>query len=171
LTSTAERISQLRGAARYAGSRVPRVEDPRLLSGRGTFVDDIQLPRMLHCCFVRSPYARARIVRIDVSEAAALPGVHAVFVGADLNPLSVLPQPEPTSPYFLVDVPWEPLSTQEVRFVGDPVAMIVAHDRYVSEDAIELVDVEYEPLPPRVSYEDREPEWFVHQQLGSNSSG
>jgi carbon-monoxide dehydrogenase large subunit len=148
------------------------VEDPRLLSGRGTFVDDIQRPGMLHCCFVRSPYARARIVGVDVSEAAALRGVHAVFVGADLNPLSVLPPPEPTSPYFLVDVPWEPLSTEEARFVGDPIAMVVAADRYVAEDAIELVGVEYEPLRPRISYEDREPEeWFVHQQLGSNSSG
>ena len=125
MTITAESISQLRGVGRYAGARVPRVEDRRLLSGRGTFVDDVERPGMLHCCFVRSPYARARIVSIDVSEAVALPGVHAVFLGADLNHISVLPQPEPTSPYFMVDVPWEPLTTDEARFVGDPIAMML----------------------------------------------
>jgi carbon-monoxide dehydrogenase large subunit len=76
----------LAGAARYAGSRVHRVEDARLLTGRGTYVDDVQLPAMLHACFVRSPYARARIVDIDPSEALTLAGVRAVFVAADLNP-------------------------------------------------------------------------------------
>jgi aerobic carbon-monoxide dehydrogenase large subunit len=151
---------------------VPRVEDARLLSGRGTFVDDVERPGMLHCCFVRSPYARARIVSIDVSGAAALAGVHAVFVGADLNPLSVLPTPEPTSPYFMVDTPWAPLTTDEARFVGDPIAMVIADDRYIAEDAIELVDVEYAPLPPLVSYEDVDrDDSFVHQHLSSNSSG
>jgi CO/xanthine dehydrogenase Mo-binding subunit len=76
----------LGGAARYAGSRVHRVEDPRLLTGRGSFVDDIQLPGMLHACFVRSPFPRARILNVDTSGAAALAGVQAVFVAADLNP-------------------------------------------------------------------------------------
>ncbi|HZU48069.1 MAG TPA: xanthine dehydrogenase family protein molybdopterin-binding subunit, partial [Mycobacterium sp.] len=73
-------------AARYAGTRVQRVEDTRLLTGRGTFVDDVARPGMLHACFVRSPFARARINRIDASAALALPGVRAVFVAADLNP-------------------------------------------------------------------------------------
>ena len=98
--------------------------------------------------------------------------MHAVFVGADLNSLSVLPTPEPTSPYFMVDTPWAPLTTDEARFVGDPIAMVVADDRYIAEDAIELVDVEYEPLPPLVSYEDDGLEdRLVHEHLGSNSSG
>ena len=67
MTTAAELTPQFRGAGRYAGSRVPRVEDARLLSGRGTFVDDVVRPGMLHCCFVRSPYARARVVSIDVT--------------------------------------------------------------------------------------------------------
>src|SRR6476646_3522935 len=74
------------GSSRYTGSRVRRVEDARLLTGRGTFVDDVQRPGMLHVCFVRSPYARARIEGIDTTNALALPGVHAVFVGTDINP-------------------------------------------------------------------------------------
>ena len=73
------------GAARYTGSRVHRVEDVRLLTGAGTFVDDITRPGMLHACFVRSPHARARIVAIDASAALEIPGVHAVFTAADLN--------------------------------------------------------------------------------------
>ena len=73
-------------AARYTGARVHRVEDARLLQGRGTFVDDIVRPGMLHGCFVRSPVARARMGQIDVTMALALPGVHAVLTAADLNP-------------------------------------------------------------------------------------
>src|SRR3954465_9055249 len=73
-------------AARYSGARVRRVEDLRLLTGRGTFVDDISLPGMLHACFVRSPFARARITSIDASAARAVPGVVAVFRASDLNP-------------------------------------------------------------------------------------
>src|SRR3546814_15883653 len=73
-------------AGRYAGTRVHRVEDARLLTGRGTFVDDVDRPGMLHACFVRSPFARARIGEIDASEALALPGVHAVLTAADITP-------------------------------------------------------------------------------------
>src|SRR5580692_9895735 len=73
------------GAARYAGSRVHRVEDARLLTGAGTFVDDITRPGLLHACFVRSPHPRARILSVDASAALALPGVHAVFTADDLN--------------------------------------------------------------------------------------
>ncbi|HNM83891.1 MAG TPA: xanthine dehydrogenase family protein molybdopterin-binding subunit, partial [Mycobacterium sp.] len=71
---------------RYAGTRMPRVEDTRLLTGHGTYVDDIIRPGMLHACFVRSQYARARIAGIDTSAALAMPGVHAVFTAADLTP-------------------------------------------------------------------------------------
>ena len=74
------------GTTRYAGNRVHRVEDARLLTGQGTFVDDIHRPGMLHACFVRSPFPRARIDGIDATEALALPGVHGVFTAADLNP-------------------------------------------------------------------------------------
>ena len=73
-------------AARYAGVRVNRLEDARLLTGAGSFVDDVSRPGMLHACFVRSPFARARIGAIDTGDALAVPGVHAVFLAADLNP-------------------------------------------------------------------------------------
>src|SRR2546430_12153152 len=73
-------------AARYAGARVPRVEDARLLTGHGTYVDDVVRPGMLHACFVRSPLARARILGVDAAEALAVDGVHAVFTAGDLNP-------------------------------------------------------------------------------------
>ncbi|MDX6744891.1 xanthine dehydrogenase family protein molybdopterin-binding subunit [Actinocorallia sp. A-T 12471] len=136
--------------SRYAGTRVRRVEDRRLLTGHGTFVDDVTRPGQLHACFVRSPLARARIEAIDASEALALDGVHAVYTAADLNPAvreawyTLIGQVE--------DVPRPPLAEDEVRFVGDPVALVVADDRYLAEDAVDLVIVDYEPLPPVVDY-------------------
>jgi carbon-monoxide dehydrogenase large subunit len=139
------------GAARYVGTRINRVEDARLLTGRGTFVDDITRPGMLHACFVRSPFARARICGVDASRALALAGVHAVFLAADLNGdvheqwYSMMGRTTPTTPL-------PPLAHGEVRFVGDPVALVVAESRYIAEDASELVDVDYEPLPPVVDY-------------------
>ncbi|KAB2381301.1 xanthine dehydrogenase family protein molybdopterin-binding subunit [Actinomadura montaniterrae] len=138
-------------AARYAGTRVPRVEDPRLLTGHGTYVDDVTRPGMLHACFVRSPLARARILGVDAAEALAADGVHAVFTAADLNP-DVREQWYTLIGKDVPDTPRPPLAEGEVRFVGDPVAMVVATDRYVAEDAAELVAVDYEPLPPVVDY-------------------
>lgn len=132
-------------ANRYAGRRVPRVEDSRLLTGRGTFVDDVTRPGMLHACFVRSPFARARIKGIDATAALALPGVHAVFTAADLNP-DVREAWHAIAGKDVPDTPRPPLAEGEVKFVGDPVALVVAESRYVAEDAIELVDVDYEPL-------------------------
>ncbi|MGH3076097.1 MAG: xanthine dehydrogenase family protein molybdopterin-binding subunit, partial [Gaiellales bacterium] len=159
------------GAARYAGARVNRVEDARLLTGRGTYVDDISLPRMLHACFVRSPFARATVGRIDTAAALAAPGVHDVFTAADLNPdakeqwhTSVGPE----SP----ETPRPPLAEGEVRFVGDPVALVVAESRYLAEDAAELVEVDYEPLPAVVDYAQAErAEALVHERHGSNLIG
>src|SRR3954466_7162313 len=139
-------------AGRYTGPRVRRVEDPRLLQGRGTFVDDIVRPGMLHACFVRSPFARARIGAIDTTAALELPGVRAVFTAADLNPGAH----EGWYTSMGKDVPDTPrpaLAEGEARFAGDPVALVVAIDRYVAEDAAELVDVDYEALPPVVDYE------------------
>jgi aerobic carbon-monoxide dehydrogenase large subunit len=159
------------GATRYAGARINRVEDARLLTGRGTYVDDVTLPGMLHACFVRSPYARAAIGGIDTTEAEALPGVRHVFTAADLNPgvheqwhTSIGPKsPETRRP---------PLAEGEVRFVGDPVALVVAEDRYVAEDAAELVAVDYEPLPAVVDFTAAEAsEALVHEGHGSNLIG
>jgi carbon-monoxide dehydrogenase large subunit len=156
------------GFTRYTGARIPRVEDPRLLQGHGTYVDDITRPGMLHACFVRSPLARGRIVSIDATEARALPGVRAVFLAEDLNPgvhEQWHSQLGPQSP----ETPRPPLADDEVRFVGDPVALVVADNRYVAEDACELVIVDYEPLPPIVDYLAAvDADVLVHEGHGSN---
>ncbi|MEU6352939.1 xanthine dehydrogenase family protein molybdopterin-binding subunit [Streptomyces sp. NPDC047072] len=137
--------------ARFTGTSMPRVEDPRLLTGTGTFVDDVVRPGLLHACFVRSPLARARIVGIDVTEALQLEGVHAVFTAQDLNS-GVREQWYTLNGRDDPDTPRPPLAEGEARFVGDPVAMVVADDRYLAEDAAELVVVEYEELPPVADY-------------------
>ncbi len=129
------------------GARVPRLEDPRLLAGRGAFLDDLELPRMLEGAVLRSPYAHARIVSIDASAARELPGVFDVLTGAELAEL-VAPQP---IIYRLIpdQRPTDALAmaTDRVRWVGQPVAAVVATDRYVAEDALALIAVDYEPLP------------------------
>ncbi|KUH79916.1 MULTISPECIES: xanthine dehydrogenase family protein molybdopterin-binding subunit [unclassified Mycobacterium] len=133
-------------ATRYAGARVPRIEDNRLLTGRGTFVDDVVRPGMLHACFVRSPFARATIKGIDASAALAMPGVHAVFTAEDLNP-DVKEAWHAVAGKDLADTPRPPLAEGEVKFVGDPLALVVADNRYLAEDAADAVEVDYEPLP------------------------
>jgi aerobic carbon-monoxide dehydrogenase large subunit len=139
------------GAARYAGRSVQRVEDARLLTGAGTFVDDITRPGMLHACFVRSPHARARIVSVDASAALALAGVHAVFTAADLN-ADVREAWYTGTGQAVPDTPRPPLAEGEARFAGDPVALVIADSRYIAEDAAELVDVDYEPLTAVADY-------------------
>jgi carbon-monoxide dehydrogenase large subunit len=133
-------------ATRYAGTRVPRVEDTRLLTGKGTFVDDVQRPGMLHACFVRSPFARATINGIDTAAALALPGVYAVFIAEDIN-ACVKEAWHAVAGKDIPDTPRPPLAEGEVKFVGDPVALVIAESRYVAEDAVDLVEVDYEPLP------------------------
>src|SRR3954454_10413862 len=133
-------------ATRYAGGRVPRVADTPLLTGHGPFVGDVSRRGRLHACFVRSPFARARVNAIDTSAALALPGVQAVFVAEDLNP-DVMEAWHAVAGKDIADTPRPPLAEGEVKFVGDPVALVVADSRYVAEDAVELVDVDYHPLP------------------------
>jgi len=158
-------------AARYVGARVQRVEDPRLLTGHGTFVDDVVRPGMLHACFVRSPMARARIGGIDASEALALDGVHAVFTPEDHNP-DVREQWYTLMGKDMPDTPRPPLAEGEVRFAGDPVALVVATDRYVAEDGADLVVVDYEPLPPVVDYATaQESTELVHASYPGNLAG
>jgi carbon-monoxide dehydrogenase large subunit len=158
-------------AQRFVGSRIPRVEDARLLTGNGTFVDDIIRPGMLHACFVRSPYPRAQILRIDASEALAMPGVHAVFVADDLNRdvheqwYTMLGKATPVTPL-------PPLAEHEARFVGDPVALVVAESRANAEDATEVVVVDYEPLAPVVDYlAAEESDALVHADYPGNVVG
>jgi len=158
------------GAARYAGSRVSRVEDARLLTGAGTFVDDIVRPGMLHACFVRSPHPRARIIGINAAAALELPGVHAVFTAADLNG-DVREAWYTGTGNQVPDTPRPPLAEGEARFAGDPVALVVADSRYLAEDAAELVDVDYEPLPAVADYAQAAAGIRVHQDYDGNLAG
>ena len=158
-------------AARYTGGRVRRVEDARLLTGQGSFVDDVSRPGMLHACFVRSPFARARINGADASEALALPGVVAVFFADDLNP-DIREQWYTTSGRDIPDTPRPALAAEEVRFVGDPVALVIADNRYIAEDAAELVEIDYEPLTPVVDYTQAETvDALVHPGYPNNVAG
>jgi carbon-monoxide dehydrogenase large subunit len=156
------------GAARYVGARVQRVEDARLLTGRGTFVDDVSLPGMLHACFVRSPFARAAIRAIDTSAALGLAGVHFVFTAADLNP-GAQQQWHTSVGTQSPETPRPPLADGEARFAGDPVALVVAESRRVAEDAADLVVVDYDPLPAVVDYTTAESAAeLVHDAHGTN---
>ena len=122
--------------------RMTRKEDARFVRGRGTYVDDVRLPGMLHGAILHSPYAHARIVSIDTSAAEAHPKVKAVITGATLAGLNLAWVP--TLSYDTQAV----LATDKVRFQGQEVAFVVAEDRYAARDALELIEVEYEPLPP-----------------------
>ena len=156
------------GTTRYAGRRIHRVEDQRLLTGRGRYVDDVFLAGMLHACFVRSPLPRARILNIDTDEAQALPGVFAVFTALDINP-GVHEQWNTMHTRHSPQTPRPPLAHGEVRFVGDPVALVVADNRYIAEDACDLVYVDYDPMPPVVDYlAAEEADQLVHADHGSN---
>ena len=159
-------------AGRFVGQSVKRLEDPRLLTGQGRYVDDVVVPGMLHATFVRSDLPRARITRIDADAARAVPGVHAVLTGADLNTglgsmqptmwAAVATPPGPCAPVT-------PLAGDDVRFVGDPVAIVVAESRYLAEDAAELIEVDYEPLEPVVDFVTAaDSTELVHSELESN---
>jgi carbon-monoxide dehydrogenase large subunit len=139
-------------AQRYIGERIKRNEDPRLLTGQALFVDDVEIPGMLHAAFKRSDYAHARILSIDVSAARQKPGVVAVFTAADMGndwmPGPPLVSPPPT----VKDVTFHsrrqaPLVKDKVRHAGEAVAVVIAESRYIAEDAVEDIVVEYEPLP------------------------
>jgi aerobic carbon-monoxide dehydrogenase large subunit len=128
---------------KYIGVRLPRVEDRRLAAGRHRYTSDMQLPGMLEVAIVRSPYAHARITAVDVTAARELEGVLAVVSAADMTDAS----PVPDYMDWAGAVRFFPLSHEKVRYVGAPVAAVVATDRYLAEDAVELVQVEYEELP------------------------
>jgi CO/xanthine dehydrogenase Mo-binding subunit len=128
---------------RAIGTREPRREDRRLLTGRGRFVGDIRLPGMLEAVFVRSSLAHARIASIEYDFALGIDGVETVLVAEDLGELSLFSQRHPN----LLLTPQHPLAQEKVRFVGEAVAMVVAANRYVAEDALEQISVEYDELP------------------------
>ncbi|HET9092893.1 MAG TPA: molybdopterin cofactor-binding domain-containing protein, partial [Acidimicrobiales bacterium] len=129
------------------GSRVPRLEDPRLLTGAGSFVDDVDRPGQLHLRVVRSTVAHGRILAVDVASALEMPGVVLARTGAELClppiPVRVSPDPGQLEPYL------QPvLARERVRYVGEPIAVVLAEDPYLAEDAAELVEVIYEGLEP-----------------------
>src|SRR5437870_1729010 len=125
---------------------------------------------MLHATFVRSDVARARLTRVNTSAARALDGVVAVLTGADLNPILA------GDMHATVGLGWgaplQPLAGDDVRFVGDPIALVVGGSRYLAEDAAELVEVDYDPLPPVLDMETAaSAEEIVHDELGTNVAG
>jgi aerobic carbon-monoxide dehydrogenase large subunit len=134
-------VPEIRGI----GHSVKRVEDDRFIRGKGNYVDDLKLPGMLHMAILRSTYAHARIRSIDTSAAAALPGVVAVVTGELMAQHNLAWMPTLSGDTQAV------LATDKVRFQGQEVAAVVAEDKYVAKDALELIRVDYEPLPPIVS--------------------
>lgn len=156
------------------GARIKRSEDPQLLTGRAQFVDDVDIPGMVHAAFKRSDYAHARITGIDVTAARALPGVLAVYTAADLGdylqPSPLLVQPPPTQHIVFNQRTATQLAQNKVRYVGEPIAMVVAESRYLAEDAAEQIVVDYEPLPAVVDLEAAmAPDApLVHEDVGSN---
>ena len=155
-------------AAPYIGTRVPRKEDRRLITGTGTYTDDIVLPGMVHAHLVRSPHAHARITRIDTVAAKRAPGVVTVLSGAETTGTGTLP--------LFVNVPGIkqskhfPLATDKVRYAGDAVAVVVAESRAAAKAAAALVDVEYELLPVVVDAEQAlaKDAPILHEELGTN---
>jgi len=153
---------------KFVGDRHLRKEDPRLLTGRGRYVADLALPGLLHAVILRSPHAHARIRRIDAERARAHPGVVDVVTFADLGPAGrampmVPPHPELRGHNFA------PLAGARARFVGEPVAAVVAESRYAAEDARELLEVEYEPLPSAQTLVPGAP--AVHEDVADNLAG
>lgn len=142
--------------AKYFGASVKRREDPRFLTGDGRFVDDMTLPGLLHAAFLRSPHAHARIRAIRTEGARRLPGVLGVFTSRELarwlKPLPTFGSPPPglaeRVKFRLKHASQYPLVHETVRHVGEALAVVVGESRYVAEDALSLIEVEYEPLPP-----------------------
>ena len=162
--TTTEQPSTEQPAAELGKAR-RRKEDARLVTGQTNWTDNITLPGMLHMAFVRSPYAHAKITSVDVSGALAMPGVVAAFCGADLAAeQGSLPCAWPVTPDIVIPA-HPPMAVDEVRYVGEAVAAVIARDRYSAADAIASVDVTYEPLEPvldiRRALEDGSPK--VHE--------
>ena len=162
------------------GKRIRRQEDPRLITGTATYVDDIKMPGMHHACILRSPHGAAKIRSINVKPALDLPGVAAVFTGKDVE--GVGPVPCGASLPGLRVPPHAILAKDRVYFIGHPVAVVVATDRYIAADALDLIEVDYEPLPTVTDPEKAlakgapavHPEWpdntaFLYHQEGGDA--
>jgi carbon-monoxide dehydrogenase large subunit len=170
MSTVEETRTPAEGDGPFVGRAMKRKEDPRLITGRATYVDDLNLTGQLYAALVRSPEAHARIVSIDASAAQARSDVYAVFTGADMDDLQA-PLPcawAPQGVEIRAADHW-PLARDEVKHVGEPVAVVIGEDRYAVVDAAEGVVVEYEPLPvvvdPEAALRD---ETLVHPSLGTN---
>lgn len=159
-------MQEVRDAAAFVGRSIQRFEDAALLTGRGRYLDDLGAPPgTLHAAVLRSPHAHAEIISIDAEAARAMPGVAAVLTGDDIAALT-------NSILVGVKAPVEcwPVARDRVRYVGEPVALVVASDRYLAEDAVDLIDVRYRPLAavvdPRLAVEPDAP--VLHEGLGGN---
>ncbi|HSL45558.1 MAG TPA: xanthine dehydrogenase family protein molybdopterin-binding subunit [Anaerolineales bacterium] len=161
-------------ATRYFGERIKRNEDPRLLTGQALYVDDVDLPNMLHAAFLRSPYAHARINNIDVSQARERAGVVAIFTANELGdywkPGPLLVSPPPVKDIVFNEKTQVPLAKDKVKFAGEPIVMVLAESRYIAEDALADIQVDYEPLEAVVDMEKaltaESP--IIHDEIGSN---
>jgi len=158
------------GDVRWFGQKLKRKEDPRLIQGISHYTDDLKLAGMLHCAFTRSPHAHAEIKSIRTNAARELPGVVAVFTAEDTTGIGPVPcaiqMPD-------LKVPRHPvLATGRVRYVGEPVAVVVAQDLYTARDAAELIEVDYEPLPVVTDMEKAlgKDTPFVHEEFKSNQA-
>ena len=140
--------AQTQAPAAELGRARPRKEDARLITGQTNWTDNIILPGMVHMAFLRSPFAHARITSVDVSAAQAMPGVIAAFSGADFAAeQGSLPCAWPVTPDIVIPA-HPPMAVEEVRYVGEAVACVVARDRYAAADALAAIDINYEPLEP-----------------------
>ena len=160
---------------KYFGQPLKRLEDKFLLTGNAKFIDDIEIPGMLYAAFLRSDYAHAKIIKIDVSEARKRPGVVAVYTAEDFGdywtpgPLQVPPPTAIAGSQFNAR-PLVPIAKDKIRFSGEPLAVVIAESRYIAEDAFDDIIVDVEPLPAAV---DLEKAWndtsvLVHDDLPSN---
>src|SRR6267378_2316155 len=163
-------------STRTFGEPVKRNEDRRLLTGQALFIDDIELPGMLHVAFLRSQIAHAKIIRIDVSKALQRPGVVAAYVAGDLGdywqPGPILVPPPPIEGIVFHERTQVPLAKDKVRHVGEPLVIVIAESRYIAEDALDDIDVELEQLPAVVDLEKglAGGSALVHDDVGSNVS-
>src|SRR2546426_1747174 len=149
----------------WIGKDVKRREDPDLLTGRAEFTNDVKLPGMLHVAVLRSPYAHARIVSIDTTEAKALPGVHAVLTGRDATEVI-----DPVPAFCAEPVVEHAIAVDKVRYAGEAVVAVAAESRYIAEDALELVQISWVPVSLEIDMLEamKSDAPKVHENLPSN---
>ena len=155
----------------WLGARLKRKEDQRLVTGNGAYLADISMRGMLHAMFVLSDSAHAKILSINTAEASKLPGVVKIYTGEDIRD-KIKPMPQPVvTPNLPAEYPtfW-PLAVDKVKYHGEPVALVIARDRYLAEDAAELIEIEYEDLTPVLNPESalKQNSPLVHEESESN---